>query len=173
MIGDGARGVLVMSLKKFALPLFLFFYLGTAVAVQIDCYEDELNPSARVLLLSSRDTSPEITAFEQIPNPSAKKDNMGFIFQKIKQSQSSEYRFPLGVYTGTAMILKDNKEEVYRGTLVIEEYGEWSFSGFDYQYRGTYLLQGTDDLATGMDKSVIIPVSCRAKGLGEIPNITK
>ncbi|MES2802293.1 MAG: hypothetical protein V4654_07355 [Bdellovibrionota bacterium] len=156
--------------KKTLLSFCLFFYLGSAHAVQIHCYEDEINPAARVVFLSSADSSSRVTAFEQTFNIPHPKEGMGYYFQQIKQSQGSGSTFPLGVYTGLAMIFKDNKEESYRGTLVIEEQGEWSFSDFKYQYQGTYLLHSPNDMVTGVDKSVIIPVNCRAQGLVDSPS---
>ncbi|MES2768048.1 MAG: hypothetical protein V4596_02795 [Bdellovibrionota bacterium] len=142
----------------------VFFFQLNVHAIQIKCFEDEGNPKPRVVFLASMDHSPRVITFEQTfasPHP---KEGMGYSFQQIKQSQSSGYHFPRGVYTGVSIIFNGEKEETYRGTLAIEEQGEWEFVNYKYQYRGTYLLHGPNDVATGVDKSVIIPVNCRGEG---------
>ena len=158
-------------MRMFSLFLIIFCSQFEAHAIRLKCFEDELSSKARIIFLSSTNTSPKIIAFEQtfsVPHP---QEGLGYIFQKLKQSESSIYRFPMGIYTGVTTLLKGEIEETYRGTLVIEEQGQWSFSGFDYQYRGTYLLHGPHDLITGVDKSVLVPVLCRSEGGLEPPHL--
>ncbi len=154
-----------MNFLKKTLSVIVIFAQVRANAIELKCFEDEGNPKARIISLYSADSGPRVITFAQTFGELHPQENWGYSFRLLKQSESSGHRFPLGVYSGFTSIYNNGKELDYRGTLVIEEAGQWSFSGYEYEYKGTYLLHGSEDMASGLDKSVMIPVNCRGKGL--------
>ena len=145
-------------MKTKTINLLLIFTLlafsYTSQAANIKCFENENDKFAVNLFLSFADNSQTAIAFEEFYTTPHPQKNWGFIFGSIQQSQSNRYLFPKGVYTGVATTTKQNEVTTSYGILTIEEEGEWAFSHFNYQLKGTYLF--IDSHSTQM-----VPVYCR------------
>lgn len=149
-----------VKLKKINLLIIsaILVFAKAASAINIECFENESEANAVHLFLSFVDNSQTVINFQEsylTPHPEKK---WGFIFESIQQSQSSNYLFPRGVYSGTALTVKENELINSYGILSIEEEGHWSFSKFDYKYKGTYLF-------IDPSKTKLTPVHCRISSL--------
>lgn len=133
------RSILVISILLSSLSSF---------ALMLECFENEKDDKAKIISITTVDQSFYLLTFSQnsrVPNAI---NGWGYNFEFLKQSDSSWYNWPLGVYSG----IWDTKSAV----LVIETIGEWNIQNYNYQAKGTYFT-------SNLNESILIPVYCRYK----------